>query len=350
MATLPPLDHLATLSDDCAVIQHAEASVPDRSTGYCTDDVARAFIVVLLRLRLLPRDVAARALASRYLSFLCDAQLADGRFHNFMSYARSWLDDVGTHDSVGRAIWALGFGTLNAPTAAWRTVCRRRLERALAALEWLHHPRSQAYALLGLTAAAQAAPEPRYLAAIRYLGDALAARYDATADGAWRWFEAVLTYDNARLPEALVRAAATLGDERLRAIGERSLAFYDAIVFEGGLFVPIGNAGWYPRGGTRARYAQQPLEASATVDAHLAAWEVDRSDAHLERARRALAWFYGANSRRESLAHGGGCHDGLDENGVNRNMGAESTLALLGAAYALADRVPVSLRLSRFGA
>ena len=147
---LPPLDHLLAMTDDTGVIQHATETVPNRSTGYCTDDVARAFIVALMRLEIDPRDEAAHRLAGTYLAFLHDAQLEDGRFHNFMGYDRTWLDEVGTHDSVGRALWALGYGIRHAPEEGWRRLCRTLFERGMSSLEWLQYPRSQAYAILGL--------------------------------------------------------------------------------------------------------------------------------------------------------------------------------------------------------
>ncbi len=114
--------------------------------------------------------------------------------------------------------------------------------------------------------------------------------------------------------------------------------------FENGTFVPIGNRGWYPRGGPRALYGQQPLEACALIDAELAAFDATGDARHLADAELGLAWYYGKNSRSETMAHGGGCYDGLEEDAVNRNMGAESTLALLAGAYAMGERQNRTLR------
>jgi hypothetical protein len=127
--TVPSLEHLVRLSDDTGIIQHATELVPNRSTGYCTDDVARAFMVALMYLRLRPEDPTAQRLANVYLSFLFDAQIeGDGRFHNFMDYNRTWLDEIGTNDSCGRAMWGLGFGMRFAPDTASRRVCRAIFE------------------------------------------------------------------------------------------------------------------------------------------------------------------------------------------------------------------------------
>lgn len=344
MPAIPPLDHVAVLTDDTGIIQHANESVPNRSTGYCTDDVARAFMVALARLRLEPRDDTAAAFASTYLAFLENAQLEDGRFHNFMSYERTWLDDVGTQDSNGRAMWALGYGVRYAPSEAWRRLCRALLDRALGSIDWFEYLRPRAYALLGLAHAHPALRGARYAAFFRRLADALCDAYDAASDAQWTWFEDEMTYDNARLPEALIRAGHALGDHRYADRGLTSLAFYERTTLVDGIFVPIGNRGWYPRGGERALYAQQPLEASALIDAELAARDATNDDERYANARAALAWFYGKNSRGVAMAHGGGCYDGLDETSVNRNMGAESTLALLAGAYAMAERQSVALR------
>jgi hypothetical protein len=144
----------------------------------------------------------------------------------------------------------------------------------------------------------------------------------------------MMTYDNARLPEALLRAGRALDDPHLVEIGRSTLQFLERTVFEDGIFVPIGNDGWYRRGGPRARFAQQPLEASAMVDAELAAFDACADPAHDAAANVAMAWYNGKNLLGAVMAHGGGCYDGLEADGPNRNMGAESTLAYLAAAYA----------------
>jgi hypothetical protein len=304
-------------------------------------------MVVLAHGRLASADLAGQRLASNYLAFLRHAQLEDGRFHNFMSYDRRWLDEIGTHDSCGRAVWALGYGVANAQNQSWRDVCGTMLERALPSLDKLEYIRSRVYAALGLAHALSARPNERYADALRYLAAEIAAAYDATAGAGWCWFENVMTYDNARLPEAMLRAGHALAEPRYVALGLAALAFYESVTVENGIHVPIGNDGWYVRGGHRARYAQQPLEADAMVDAQLAAFDCTGDTVHVASAEVALAWYYGKNSRGVTMANGGGCYDGLNEETVNHNMGAESTLALLAAAYALAQRRARVLRAAR---
>lgn len=342
---------MIALSDDTGVVQHAVEDVPNRSTGYCTDDVARAYIVALAKLGLDPKDAAAERLASTYLSFLHDAQMECGRFHNFMSYDRQWLDAVGTHDSVGRAMWSIGYGMRFAPKETWRRISKKLFDRSIVAVDWLEWTRSQAYAMIGLAHACESSIAdgelPLYRAALRKLADALASRYLQTREGEWHWFEPLMTYDNARLSEAMIRAGLTLRNDEYVSIGLQSFTFYEEVTTENGIHVPIGNEGWYERGGNRARYAQQPLEAVALVDAALAAFDAT-GDPHYEAAAQlGLDWYHGRNSRGIVMARGGGCLDGLDEKGLNMNMGAESTLAYLAGAYAMAARPASKLSVAR---
>ncbi len=343
----PPLDHLAVLTDDVGVVQHALKNVPNRKSGYCADDVSRAFMVALAYLRLSPSDKTAGRMASTYLSFLQHAQLDDGRFHNFMDYDRRWIDEIGTHDSCGRAVWALGYGVANAPTQTWRRVCATLLDRTLPTLDSLEYIRSRAYAALGFAHAQSALKEAKYADALRYLSDEILAAYDANATDGWRWFEECMTYDNARLPEALMRAGQALAAPRYGEAGLEALAFYESVTTENGVHVPIGNEGWYPQGGRRARYDQQPLEACGMVEAELAAFDLTGDARHVAAAELALEWYYGKNSRAITMANGGGCFDGLGEDAVNPNMGAESTLSLLSAAYTMAARRARVLRAVR---
>ncbi len=341
---LPSLDHLLALSDDTGVVQHGLENVPNRATGYCTADVARGFFVAVAYLRVDPLAAIARRLGNIYLAFLQHAQLGDGRFHNFMSYERTWLDEVGSTDSCGRAMWALGFGLRHAPIPQWRALCARSLDRAVETIDTLTHTRSQAYAAIGFSYAGE-----NYAAPLQRLADELLARYRGERDIDWEWFEDMMTYDNARLPEALLRAAVALRNEEFGAAGLATLGFYERVTLDSGVFVPIGNDGWYRRGGPRARFAQQPLEALGLVDAELAAYEYARRAVHMERAEIGLSWFAGKNARGVTMAQGGGCYDGLGEADVNTNMGAESTLAYLAAAAALAQRRAAKLRVARTG-
>ena len=337
------------MTDDTGIVQHAVLDVPNRSTGYCTDDVARGFIVACLAAahdRL--RDDAFK-LARTYLSFLHDAQLPDGRFHNFMAFDRTWLDEVGSEDSIGRAIWALGVGVRCAPKASWRTLCDEMVMKAVPRALELTFIRARAYAALGLTQVYDATGRTRasLQAALRSLGDSLLQAHAAASDADWDWFEDSMTYDNARLPEACLRLGMVLEDRRLLDLGLQTLEFYESVTIEDRTFVPIGNMGWHGRGERRARYGQQPLEAAAMIDAELVACAATGDVRFRRVAEAALEWFYGRNSRDTVMASGGGCFDGLEELGVNRNMGAESTLAYLAGALVMAQPATEVLRIAR---
>jgi hypothetical protein len=345
----PALDHLLAMTDDVGLLQHATLDVPNRSCGYCTDDAGRALIVACDAAGRHPTERDGARLVTTYLAYLHDAQLPNGSFHNFMGYDRRWQDDEGTPDSVGRAVWGLGYAERHAPRDTWRALAGRMRRNALAAVTRMQYVRSRAYAALGLVHALESRPDDE-LAVRAVLGESLAMiadGFDAHAGPGWQWCEDVMTYDNARLCEALLRGGAALGDQRYVDAGLAMLEFYMTVTVEDGVFVPVGNAGWYPRGGEKARSGQQPLEAAAMVDAAFAALDAGGDERWRQVAEIAHQWYFGRNTHRITLATEGGCRDGIDEGGVNGNMGAESTVCYLMSAIALANRSTKTLRLAR---
>jgi hypothetical protein len=347
VTSYPMLDHLVAMTDDTGMIQHATHDIPNRATGYCTDDIARALIVAVTASRKTATESIGKRLVTTYLSYLHDSQMPDGWFHNFMGYDRTWQDHRGTADSFGRAMWGLGYCMRFAPRDSWRSLAGRLFSAALPRVSELEHLRPRAYCALGIVHALEA-PESDRLVLRALLADAVrpiaeAFARESTSD--WVWCEPVMTYDNARLPEALIRAGPALGDLRLTHAGLRMLSFYARVVIENEMFVPVGNAGWFPRGGTKARYGQQPIEAAGMIDASLAAEAVTGDPAHLRDAQAAFDWFFGANTAGVSLVSNGGCCDGIDPQGPNPNMGAESTLAYLQSQNAMAASKPSAARL-----
>jgi hypothetical protein len=345
----PILDHLVAMTDDTGMIQHATHDIPNRATGYCTDDIARALIVAVGASRKSATESIGKRLVTTYLSYLHDSQMPDGWFHNFMGYDRTWQDRRGTADSFGRALWGLGYCMRFAPRESWRSIAGRLFAAALPRVAELDHLRSRAYSALGIVHALEAPEADRtalraaLAAAVRPLADA----FTREASSDWEWCEPVMTYDNARLPEALIRAGQALGEMRLTRAGLRMLSFYSGVVIEGDMFVPVGNDGWFPRGGVKARYGQQPIEAAGMIDASLAAEAVTGDPAHLRDAQTAFQWFFGANTAGATLVSHGGCYDGIDPQGPNPNMGAESTLAYLQSAMAIAKPSAARLQIVR---
>jgi hypothetical protein len=345
----PALDHLLVMTDDVGILQHALLDVPNRSCGYCTDDVGRALIVATEAARRSHEDEDSSRLMTTYLAYLHDAQHPNGWFHNFMGYDRRWQDRSGSPDSVGRAIWGIGYAERFAPRPSWSAIAGGMRRRALPVIAELDHLRSRAYAALGLVHALGGRPDDELVVravlddTVRPIADA----YDTHRSPSWEWCEELMTYDNARLPEALLRAGAVLANQRYIDAGLAMLRFYADATIEDGIFVPVGNDGWYPKGGQKARFGQQPLEAAGLVDAALAAHDLSGEAVWRGIAEIAHGWYLGKNILRVGLISGGGCGDGLDESGPNRNQGAESTVCYLMSAIALANRSTSTLRVAQ---
>jgi len=340
------LDHLRRLTDDTGILQHATYGVPDWRFGYTTDDAARALVVTLLHYRQCGDDTALD-LATRYLSFLAYAQRPDGHFHNVMSYTRQFLDECGSEDTLGRALWGLGTAVALAPGEGMRALARERFERALDALV-LTHPRAMAYAICGLYHFLQ-----RYAGAawmrrkLLELAEQLAGWYARSGEAdraapadAWHWFGDALTYANAKMPQALLLAHGVTGAAHFRHIGLASLDFLLAETYRDGYFDFIGNQGWYRRGGARAILGQQPIEAGYTAEACLTAYELTGEGRYLQLAQAAAEWLLGRNrfgARLYDLATGA-CADGLDPQGPSLNQGAESVICALLTLLVVAEK------------
>jgi hypothetical protein len=336
------LDHLQRMTDDTGMLQHAVLSVPNYNEGYTTDDNARALIAAVL----LDESGApeASALATRYMAFLWHAfDPESGRFRNFMSYDRRWLEQVGSEDSHARALWALGTVLGRSFNPSLLGVAGMLFERALPAALAFEHPRPWAFALRGIHEYLQHFAGDRAVQqASRTLSERLLARYQASRADNWRWFGDLLTYDNAVLPHALLLNGNTLGRADMCDAALESLSWLATLQrAEDGYFVPIGCNGFYRRGTAPARFDQQPLEANAMVLAALDAHKITADDRWLVEARRAFDWFLGRNDLRLPLYDSttGGCRDGLEVDRVNQNQGAESTLAFLLALLELRHSV-----------
>ncbi|NWG14705.1 MAG: glycosyltransferase, partial [Acidobacteria bacterium] len=246
------LDHLKRLTDDTGIIQHATYGVPDRRFGYTTDDVARALVVVMAYHRQFG-DPEAIELANRYLSFTQYAQRPDGRFHNLMNYARQFVDEQGSEDTQGRALWGLGAVVANAPAEPLRALARDMFERAAAHVAELAHPRAIAYAVCGMYHFLQRYPGAALIRRrLLDLAERLAGIYENSRRADWRWFGEESTYANARMPQAMLLAYEVSRDERHLRIGLEALDFLISMTYRDGHFDFIGNQGWYRRGGERA--------------------------------------------------------------------------------------------------
>ncbi|HLY64220.1 MAG TPA: glycosyltransferase [Chloroflexota bacterium] len=318
------LDHLYRLTDNTGIYQHARWSRPNPEFGYCLDDNARA-LVVAIRAHALTGENGLLDYVRHYLAFVERCQRADGRFHNFMSADGKWLDEFGSEDSHGRALWALGYAARHSPQVEVRARALQCLDRTLPALNELRYLRAAAFTLLGLAYWREAEPADALDNLTQRLSALLQAGYKQHSGDEWHWFEDELTYCNARLPEALL---ATPGYE---TIGLESLTWLCEQLEVDGSISLIGSNGWYQRGGERAMYDQQAVDASGLVSACVAAYRHSGQERFRNWARLAYEWFHGRNPGRRPMIDPdtGGCFDGLQPAGVNQNQGAESLLAWL---------------------
>lgn len=339
MDRLPVLNtrHLFTMTDDTAMLQHAIFSVPNTREGYTTDDNARALIVSIC----LDADSDGTNkqrhldLSHRYLAFLWLAFNTDsGRFRNFLGYDRMWLENVGSDDSHGRALWSLGKVLGYSQDAGLRGAAGRLFEAAVPATLSFTSPRAWAYCILGMQAYLDWFPGDRAIQGARNtLANRLLDIYERSYSGTWKWFEKSLSYANARLSQALILAGWRSDNQRMIEVGMDSLKWLVAEQHRGDpdLFVPIGSNGFFLEGSEKARFDQQPVEACATVSACLEAYKLTEERQWYEEAQRVFRWFLGKNDLQAPLYDPttGGCRDGLHPDRVNENQGAESTLSFL---------------------
>jgi hypothetical protein len=328
----PALDHLDCMTDSTGLIQHAIYDIPRRDSGYCTDDNARA---LRLCTRMWQHRPDARMLerVTTYLSFVQHARCPGRGFHNFMGYDRHWLDAEGCGDCQGQTLRALGEVLGSNLPEGYRLVARELLDAVLPTLADLRSLRAQAYVILAWAHLWTAGVKDlEALESVAWSASKrLAECHERSSRPDWSWFESQMTYANAVLPHALFTAAKRWPTESFLAIATTTFRFLDRATTQDGLFAPVGNQGWYTPGADKPRYDQQPLEAATTAEAALAAYELLGDEELLATFRRALDWFFGENSQRRPLVdvRRCSCFDGLSASGVNRNRGAESTLAFL---------------------
>ena len=331
---IPPLklDHLFKMSDHTGIFQHAIYNVPNYHEAYCTDDNARAFIFTVLMQELNLPEPKLDRLASSYLAFLWYAFDANTcRFRNFMSHERNWLELHGSEDSHARALWAVGTALGRSQDEGHRNLCGLLFQRGLPPVVRFSSPRAWAFALIAIHEYLRTFSGDRVVSQTRdVLTNMLADLFRANSSPDWPWFERIVTYDNAKLSHAMILSGHWTGQTEIREIGLTSLRWLlDAQTAESGHFAPIGCHGFWVRGGEKARFDQQPLEAHAMVSACLEAFAVTRDELWRKAARRCFEWFLGRNDLGQPLYDSatGGCRDALLQDHLNQNQGAESSLA-----------------------
>jgi uncharacterized protein YyaL (SSP411 family) len=329
---------LIALTDDTGVFQHAKFCIPKRSEGYTTDDNARALIAAI-KYHKLKNDSQMIKLAGVYLAFLNHMQKPDGNFHNYLAYERTFLDVDGSEDCMGRTLWACGVALNSKLPEDMKFVAKDIFDKCLPTVWKTTSLRFYAGTILGLTEYYQALQQNDMRIDVEKLSESLLQRYRDQKKDDWQWFEPYLTYDNARLPQALFLAYRLLGKKELLDAAVESLNFLLKTQLVGGIFVPIGNDGWFKRGEKRALYDQQPLEAAAMVDAAIEAYYATGKKRYIEASEQVFSWFLGKNSRGLMIYNPEttGCFDGLSPHTVNANQGAESSISYLLARLKLEE-------------
>ena len=328
------LEHLQHLSDSTGIVQHAIYSIPDHIHGYCTDDNARALMLTALIEDIGKDSPQVHALATRYAAFLNVAFRRDiGRFRNFMGYDRRWLEEDGSDDSQGRALLALGTCIGRSQRGGLIAWAREIFQRALPACELTSSPRAWACAILGIHEYMRRYSGDRAASVMsEKLADKLISLYESTSTDNWPWFENIASYSNATLCQALISRGHWSNDPRATDIGLKSLLWLcSKQLSPKGRFRPIGCNGFSRDNGVTAVYDQQAIEAQSMVSAAIEAYSATQDTFWSDQAHLAFDWFLGRNDLEKPIydASTGGCYDGLMENQLNENQGAESTLAFL---------------------
>jgi len=325
------LSHIRRLTDDTGIVQHAKYGIPNLKEGYCLDDNSRALIMALMAFEQY-KSKEALDLLPIYLSYIQYMQKEDGNFRNFLSFNRNYLDEVGSEDSFGRTIWALGYLINFAPNNSYKEFADELFLKSVPHFSQLQHLRGIANTIIGVHHYLKANPHNEGITnELNQLAEPLIKAYQNNKDGDWHWFEQKLTYDNALLPLALLchyeisknHQSLTIALETLNFLTEKTLSF--------GFLNPVGNDGWLEKNHPMALYDQQAIETMAMVLVYFKAYEVTKEVKYMHNLYQSYLWFLGENSLNLPLYdhETKGCADGLQTYGVNRNQGAESTLAYL---------------------
>ncbi len=330
MSSQPMLRNLREFTDDTGLFQHAKYSVPDRKLGYSTDDNARALVIVSKHYNLYGVEFSVR-LAKIYLSFLHYMHRADGLFYNKLSYDRLRKWDL-SEDTYGRSLWGCASLYSSRMPDDLRLLAKELLDNSLKAADKLKAPRGIAFTIVALYEYYSRANNKDIIGnLVERLAQKMFELYEKVSDGSWRWFEDSMTYENARLPQALFLAYDITKEKRFLKAATESFDFLCKTTLINGIFWPVGNRGWYIRGKPKALYDQQPVEAGSMTEAALDAFMITNERKYLEIAKTSMKWFFGRNSAGLKVydERTGRCYDGITPHGLNLNQGAESMLSYM---------------------
>ncbi len=322
------LDYIKRLTDDTGIVQHAKYGIPNLKEGYCMDDNARALMMALMAYDQF-KSKEALDLLPIYLSFIQYMQCENGDFRNFLSFRREYLDKEGTDDSFGRTLWALGYMVCNSPNNSYKEFATELFFNSIQHVDKLNHLRGYANSIIGISLYLRSNHNDELKNKVIEISDKLVYAYQNNRHDNWCWFEEKLTYDNAILPMALLYAYEVTDKYLYKEVGFEALSFLDNETMDKGYYSPIGNESWFFRDKEKSVYDQQAIETMAAVMMYYQAFNVSGDVVYIKKMFQSYLWFLGENALRIPLYdhETNGCCDGLTPVGLNRNQGAESTLA-----------------------
>ena len=328
---IPPfsLEHVIRLTDDTGIVQHAKYGIPNLKKGYCVDDNSRALLMVVMAYRQ-NKNQDTLKLIPVYLSFIDYMQQGNGDFRNFLSFNRQFLDEYGSEDSFGRTIWALGYLLRFSPNDSFKQMGKDIFLKSVQHFSTLKTIRGAADTIIGIYNYLKSTPNDEgMINEMNKLVNIITQAYKEQSAEDWKWFEPVMTYDNAIIPLSLFSAFEITGDNEVFRIAKKSAKFLESKTTKNEFFVPIGNKGWFKKGGEISEYDQQPIDVMAMVLLYYQLFYITKEQKYMDKMFNCYLWFHGKNSLRLPLYdhETKGCCDGLEKQGINLNQGAESTLS-----------------------
>lgn len=320
----PSLRYLESMTTSIGLVQHSRLDKPNMKFGYSLDDQARALIASVKYLKDFDENEKVFDLITVYLSYLDRAVDSDGVIHNFIDKRGNFADGHASPDSISRSFWALSYV---ATSDFINAEIRERAESLLGLYRNRIRStflRPTAYNLLGFTYLKEE------MGVVR-LANNLVDRFEVNAENGWQWFEEDLTWGNAIVPYALVKAYGVSGDQHYLEIALRATEFLDRVSRYKSIPMPIGQDGWYRRGSRKAIFDQQPIEAADMVLLYNELYYTTQDDKYRQKAAEWMGWFFG-NNILDNIMYDNvtrGVYDGLTRRGPNRNQGAESIVVYL---------------------
>lgn len=325
------LSHVKRLTDSTGIVQHATFGIPNLKEGYCLDDNARALLMTSM-VHIKKKTDDTDKLLPIYLSFVHYMQNDDGSFRNFLSFSRNYIDEIGSEDSIGRTLWALGYIIYYFPNDSYQLVALEIFKKSISYTRNLKELRGLANTIIGLSYYVRRFPEDDEAKKLLHeLTDKMINRYKSEKSFGWNWFENSLLYDNAILPLSLFHAAEVFRDDGILELAIESSNFLESVTMRNGFLRPVGSRGWYIKGSKCANFPQQPIDVMGMVLMYFKAYELTKEKKYLEKMFKAYMWYLGKNELSIPVYdfETGGCNDGIEKENLNRNQGAESTITHL---------------------